>query len=122
MGERVDLREKLASFSEHWVPKVVAELNGQYVKVVKFLGEYVWHEHADEDELFLVLEGRMRIRLRDGVVELSKGQLYVVPRGVEHKPEADEEVECLLFEPAGTRNTGNVDHEYTIEAADLEKL
>jgi len=122
MGERIDLREKLGSFSEHWVPKVVAELNGQYVKVAKFQGEYVWHQHADEDELFLVLKGRMRIRLRDGVVELSEGQLYVVPRGVEHRPEADEEVECLLFEPAGTRNTGDVDHEYTIEAADLEKL
>lgn len=122
MGERVDLREKLGSFSEHWVPKVVAELNGQYVKVAKFQGEYVWHQHADEDELFLVLTGSMRIRLRDGVVELSEGQLYVVPRGVEHKPEADEEVECLLFEPASTRNTGEVDHEYTIEASDLEKL
>jgi mannose-6-phosphate isomerase-like protein (cupin superfamily) len=122
MSERVDLAEKLASFDEHWVPKVVAELNGQYVKVAKFEGEYVWHRHADEDELFLVLKGRMRIRLRDRVVELSEGQLFVVPRGVEHRPEADEEVECLLFEPASTRNTGEVDHEYTIEATDLEKI
>jgi mannose-6-phosphate isomerase-like protein (cupin superfamily) len=122
MSERVDLAEKLASFSEHWVPKVVAELNGQYVKLAKFQGEYVWHEHEHEDELFLVLKGRMRLRLRDRVVELSEGQLFVVPRGVEHRPEADEEVECLLFEPASTRNTGEVDHQYTIEATDLERI
>jgi len=122
MNERIDLAEKLASFDEHWVPKVVAELNGQYVKVAKFQGAYVWHQHQDEDELFMVLKGRMRIHLRDRAVELSAGQLFVVPRGVEHRPEADEEVECLLFEPACTRNTGEVDHQYTIEATDLEKI
>jgi mannose-6-phosphate isomerase-like protein (cupin superfamily) len=118
----VDLREKLASFDEHWVPKVVAELNGQYVKVAKFQGQYVWHHHEREDELFLVVKGRLRIRLRDRAVELREGELFVVPRGVEHRPEADEEVECVLFEPASTRNTGNVDEERTIEAADLERI
>ena len=101
---------------------VVAELNGQYVKVAKFQGEYVWHQHADEDELFLVVKGRMNLHLRDRTVELGPGELFVVPRGVEHKPEAVEEVECLLFEPASTRNTGEVEHDYTIEATDLERI
>lgn len=122
MTHKVDLQAKLDSFSEHWVPKVVAELNGQYVKVAKFQGEYVWHSHADEDELFLVVSGHLRIELRDGAVELGPGQLYVVPRGVEHKPVADEECACVLFEPATTRNTGQVDHDYTIEAGDLERI
>lgn len=122
MTEKISLREKLASFDEHWVPKVVCELNGQYVKVAKFQGEYVWHAHANEDELFLVVKGSMRIHLRDRVVELSEGELFVVPRGVEHKPEADEEVECVLFEPATTRNTGGVDHEYTIEPEAIERI
>jgi mannose-6-phosphate isomerase-like protein (cupin superfamily) len=122
MDTKVSLREKLDSFSEHWVPKVVAELNGQYVKVAKFQGEYVWHSHANEDELFLVVKGQMKIHLRDRVVELGEGEFYVVPRGVEHKPEAENEVECVLFEPAGTRNTGGVEHQYTIEAGDLERI
>ncbi len=122
MTEKINLAEKFASFDELWVPKVVAELNGQYLKAAKFQGEYVWHSHANEDELFLVTKGSMRIRLRDGVVELQEGEFFVVPRGVEHKPEADEVVECLLFEPAETRNTGDVDHAYTIEARDLERI
>ena len=122
MQNVVNLREKLDSFSEHWVPKVVAELNGQYVKLAKFQGEYVWHSHADEDELFLVVKGRMKLHLRDRTVELAEGELFVVPRGVEHKPEAEEEVECLLFEPAETRNTGGLDHDYTLEAGDLERI
>ena len=109
MLQKVNLGDKLASFSETWVPKVVAELNGQYVKVVKFEGEYVWHSHADEDELFWVLEGCMQLHLRDGVVDLGPGELAVVPRGVEHKPVALEPCQVVLFEPASTRNTGNVD-------------
>lgn len=118
----VNLSEKLASFSESWVPKVVGELNGQYVKVVKFAGAYVWHKHDNEDELFMVLRGRIRVHLRDGVVELHEGEFCIVPRGVEHKPEADEPAEVLLFEPATTRNTGNVDHAYTVEAEDLQRI
>ena len=122
MLDTVNLAEKLGSFKELWVPKVVGELNDQYVKVVKFQGEYVWHRHDDEDELFLVLRGRIRVHLRDGVVELGEGEFCIVPRGVEHKPEADQTAEVLLFEPAGTRNTGNVEHQYTIEADELERI
>ena len=122
MTDVVNLEGKLDSFTEHWVPKIVAELNGQYVKVAKFKGEYVWHSHADEDELFWVLKGRMKIELRDRTVELGPGELFVVPRGVEHKPVAEEEVHAVLFEPATTRNTGDADHEYTIEAEDLERI
>ncbi len=122
MLDTVNLAEKLGSFKELWVPKIVGELNGQYVKVVKFQGEYVWHRHEHEDELFLVLRGRIRVHLRDGVVELGEGEFCVVPRGVEHKPEADKTAEVLLFEPATTRNTGNVEHPYTIEAGELERI
>jgi mannose-6-phosphate isomerase-like protein (cupin superfamily) len=122
MIQSVNLSEKLASFTESWVPKVVGELNGQYVKVVKFTGQYVWHKHDNEDELFMVLRGRIRVHLRDGVVELNEGEFCVIPRGVEHKPEADATAEVLLFEPATTRNTGGVDHEYTIEAEDLQRI
>jgi len=119
---KISLAEKLASFDETWVPKVAAELNGQYVKVAKFLGEYVWHHHEGEDEMFLVVTGTLRILFRDGEISLGPGELCVIPRGVEHKPVADEMVECVLFEPATTRNTGNVDHGYTIEADDLERV
>jgi len=107
--EKVDLAEKLALITEHWRPKVVAELNGQEVKLVKFQGEFVWHRHEREDELFLGVSGRFRVEFRDGTVELGPGQLLVVPRGVEHRTVADEEAEVLLFEPAATRNTGEVD-------------
>ncbi len=122
MAERVNLTEKLAHFDERWSPKVIAELNGQYVKVVKCLGEYPWHFHEHEDELFLVVKGRLDLRFRDHVVELEEGELCVVPRGVEHSPAAAEEAHVMLFEPAATRNTGNVDHEYTIEADDLNRI
>ena len=106
--ESVNLAAKLASFSETWSPKIVAELNGQMVKLVKFQGEFVWHHHEVEDELFLVLHGRLRMELRDRHVWLSPGEMIVIPRGVEHRPCADEEVHVLLFEPASTLNTGNV--------------
>lgn len=123
MSEVVNLSKKLDSFQETWVPKVVGELNGQYVKVVKFENEYVWHHHDNEDEMFLVLDGLMELHLRDQVVTLSKGELFVVPRGVEHKPVVPEGVaSVLLFEPKSTRNTGNVDHDYTIEADKLQKI
>jgi mannose-6-phosphate isomerase-like protein (cupin superfamily) len=103
----VDIREKLSLFSEHWSPKVVARLNDYEIKVVKLEGEFVWHTHDDTDELFLVVEGNLTIQLRDGDVHLREGQLYVVPRGVEHCPVADSEVAVMLIEPAGVVNTGN---------------
>jgi mannose-6-phosphate isomerase-like protein (cupin superfamily) len=110
----IDLREKFAAISEHWSPRIVAELNGQLVKLVKFQGEFVWHRHENEDELFFVHRGRFRMEFRDRVIEVGKGEMIVVPRGVEHRPVADEEVEVVLFEPAGTLNTGNVINERTI--------
>lgn len=105
---KVNLKEKFDLFAEHWRPKVVAELNGQEVKLVKFKGEFVWHHHDSEDELFLVWKGHFRVEFRDHSVELHEGEFLVVPRGVEHRTIADEEVEVILFEPAATRNTGNV--------------
>jgi len=113
--DKVNLSEKLALFGEHWKPKVIAELNGQHVKLVKFRGEFVWHQHRDEDELFLVLHGRFRMDFRDRSVELGPGELLVVPRGTEHRPVAEEEVSVLLFEPASTVNTGNVQGQLTAE-------
>jgi mannose-6-phosphate isomerase-like protein (cupin superfamily) len=110
----IDLREKFAAFDEQWSPRIVAELNGQHVKLVKLLGEFVWHHHDLEDELFLVHRGRLRIEFRDHVVELGPGEMIVVPRGVEHRPVAEEEVEVMLFEPAGTLNTGNVINDRTV--------
>ena len=112
--EKVTLASKFASFSEHWSPKIVGELNGQHVKIVKFAGEFVWHHHDDEDEMFLVHRGRFRMELRDREIELQAGDFLIVPRGVEHRPVADEEVEVILFEPAGTLNTGNIQSERTV--------
>ena len=111
---KVNLEEKLASFSEQWSPKIVGELNGQQVKLVKFQGEFVWHKHDAEDELFLVVHGRFRMEFRDRHVWLEKGEFLVVPRGVEHRPVAEEEAHVLLFEPASTLNTGDVQNERTI--------
>ena len=117
----ISLADKLADLAEPWVPTIVGALNGQFVKVVRFEGEYVWHSHANEDEMFLVVEGQIRIYFRDGEIELGPGELCIVERGVEHKPVADRQAQVVLFEPASTRNTGDVDHEYTIEAADLPR-
>ncbi len=113
--DKVNLAEKLAGFSEHWSPRIVGELNGQHVKLVKLLGEFVWHHHADEDELFLVLSGHIDIHLRDQVVALDPGEFFVVPKGIEHKPVADAEAHVLLIEPAGTLNTGNVREARTLD-------
>ena len=110
----VNLAEKFGLFAEHWQPKVVGELNGQHVKLVKLLGEFVWHHHADEDELFLVVRGRLRMQFRDGDVTVDPGEFIVVPKGVEHRPVAEQEVHVVLFEPASTRNTGNVTSERTV--------
>ena len=118
----VNLAKKLASFDETWVPKIVGELNGQYVKIVKAEGQYVWHHHDDEDEMFLVLDGHLEIHFRDHVTSLEPGEFCIVPRGVEHKPVAPKRASVLLFEPASTRNTGNVDHEHTIEPDDLKRI
>jgi mannose-6-phosphate isomerase-like protein (cupin superfamily) len=107
--QKVDLAEKLAQITEHWRPKVVGELNGQEVKLVKFQGTFVWHQHEREDELFLGIRGRFRVEFRDRTVEIGPGEFVIVPRGVEHRTAADEEVEVLVFEPAATRNTGNVE-------------
>ena len=114
---KVVLAEKFSRITEHFRPKVVAELTGQEVKAVKVRGEFVWHHHEREDELFLILKGRLRIDFRDHSVTLAPGEMLVVPRGVEHRPVADEDTELLLFEPAATRNTGNVEHE-TLTAPD----
>jgi mannose-6-phosphate isomerase-like protein (cupin superfamily) len=116
--EKIRLADKLSAFQEHFRPKVVAELNGQLVKLVKFQGTFVWHHHDDEDELFLVLDGRFRMDFRDREVWLEAGELIVVPRGVEHRPHADDEVSILLFEPASTLNTGNVRNERTVDELD----
>src|ERR1051326_1912372 len=118
--QKVSLAGKLASFSEHWSPKVVGELNGQHVKLVKFQGEFVWHHHDTEDELFLVVRGQFRMGYRDAAgqeseITIREGEFLIVPRGTEHRPAADQEVEILLFEPAGTLNTGNVRGELTVE-------
>ena len=112
--DKVNLTEKLAKIHEHWRPKVVGELNGQEVKLVKFQGEFVWHTHAVEDELFLVIAGSMRVEFRDRVVTLNAGEFCIVPHGMEHRTAADNEAQVLLFEPAATRNTGDVaDAQYT---------
>jgi mannose-6-phosphate isomerase-like protein (cupin superfamily) len=112
--EKVNVCEKLALFSDHWNPRVVGELNGQHVKLVKFQGEFVWHEHAAEDELFLVVRGSFRMDFRDRSVTLKEGEFIIVPRGVEHRPVAEHEVEVMLFEPAAIKHTGDVESELTV--------
>ncbi len=109
MNDRIDLSEKLSTFSEHWSPRTVAQFNDCDVMVVKVKGEFVWHKHDETDDFFLVLEGVLDIELRDRTVTLRPGQMYIVPKGVEHRPVAREEVHLLLIEPTGTPNTGNVE-------------
>ena len=106
--DKVNIAEKLALHDDHWVPRIVGELNGQHVKVVKFQGEFDWHHHEAEDEMFLVVKGGFRMEYRDRHVDVGEGEFVIVPRGVEHRPVADEEAHVVLFEPATTRNTGNV--------------
>jgi mannose-6-phosphate isomerase-like protein (cupin superfamily) len=118
--EKVNVAEKFKQIREYWKPYVVAELNGQYVKLDKLKGEFVWHHHRDEDEMFLVVKGRFRMEFRDKHVWLEEGELIVVPRGVEHRPVAEEEAHVLLFEPASTLNTGNVRDERTLDK--LERI
>ena len=116
--DKVSLAEKFAAFTGHWSPKILADLNGQQVKAVKFQGEFVWHHHDHEDEMFLVHRGSFRMELRDRVVSLGPGDFIVIPRGVEHRPVADEEVEVVLFEPASTLNTGSVQNDRTVAVLD----
>jgi mannose-6-phosphate isomerase-like protein (cupin superfamily) len=112
--ERVNIEEKFARISDHWCPRIVGELNGQQVKLVKFLGPFVWHHHESEDELFLVVKGRMLMEFRDRSVPVDEGEFIIVPRGVEHRPVAEDEVHVVLFEPASTLNTGNLQNERTL--------
>ena len=118
MKEKVNLVRKLALFSDYWSPRIVGELNGQHVKLVKFAGPFTWHHHDAEDEMFLVVKGRFRMEFRDRDVWLDEGEFIIVPKGTEHRPVADEEVCVLLFEPATTLNTGNVTNERTVETLD----
>ena len=113
--DKVNIQEKLAVFHDHWNPRIVGELNGQHVKLVKFQGEFVWHKHDHEDELFLVINGCFRMEFRDRAIELAEGEFLIVPRGVEHRPVAEEEVHVLLFEPVGTLNTGDFRDERTVQ-------
>jgi len=117
---KVDLKEKLSLFNEHWKPKIVGELNGQYVKLAKLKGEFVWHKHENEDELFMVIKGKLKIKLRNNEVDLEEGQFFIIPRGVEHLPFAEEEVHVMLFEPKTVLNTGDKKNERTVEK--IEKL
>lgn len=131
--DKINLSDKLSLFNDHYVPRIVGELNGQYVKLVKFQGPFTWHHHENEDELFFVVKGRFRMDYRtsnaadsagrpseESHVWIETGEMIIVPRGVEHRPVADEEVHVLLFEPASTLNTGNIDDEFTIR--DLQKI
>jgi mannose-6-phosphate isomerase-like protein (cupin superfamily) len=113
--QKINLVDAFAAFTEQWSPRIVGELNGQHVKVVKLQGEFVWHHHENEDEMFYVVKGRLTIRFRDGDMHLEPGEMIIVPKGVEHQPAADEETWVMLFEPASTLNTGNVRNERTVE-------
>jgi mannose-6-phosphate isomerase-like protein (cupin superfamily) len=118
--EKINLLEKFSRVRDHWSPKIVGELNDGYVKLAKLQGEFIWHQHDNEDELFLVVRGKMRMGLREADVELSEGEIFIVPRGVEHRPSAEEECWVLLIEPKTTLNTGNVVNERTV--ADLDRI
>jgi mannose-6-phosphate isomerase-like protein (cupin superfamily) len=118
--DKVNISEKFSQFQDYYNPRIVGELNGQHVKATKLKGEFIWHHHDHEDELFLVIKGTLKMALRDKTVEINEGEFLIVPRGVEHKPIADEEVHILLFEPASTLNTGNIENEKTRK--ELEKI
>ena len=116
--EKVNLKEKFTLFNELWTPKIVGELNGQYVKLAKTKGEFVWHKHYSEDEFFLVIKGSLTIQLREREIRLHEGEFFIVPRGVEHKPVSEEEAHVLVFEPKSTLHTGEVKSELTVEKLD----
>ena len=114
-NQSINLQEKLSRFSEQWAPKIIARMNDYHFKLVKFEGDFIWHNHADTDEVFIVIEGEMSIAFRDGSVRLKAGEMVVVPKGVEHKPYAEKECQAMLVEPAGTRNTGGTGGAMTAE-------
>ena len=118
--KKINIEEKLSLFSDYWNPRIVGELNGQHVKLVKFQGEFVWHKHDNEDEMFYVLKGEFNMELRDKTILIKENEFFIVPKGVEHRPVAEKEVSIMLFEPATTLNTGNTKGELTKEY--LEKI
>ncbi|MBK9332966.1 MAG: cupin domain-containing protein [Ignavibacteria bacterium] len=111
--EVINLNEKFGKFSDHFSPKIIAELNGQHVKLGKFKGEFIWHKHDNEDEMFMVIKGKFFMDLRGSTIEINEGEIIVIPKGTEHRPRSVEEVHVMLFEPAGTLNTGDVNNEFT---------
>ena len=115
MEEKVDIRKKFKSFSDHWSPKVIAEMNDYQFKIARIKGEFIWHNHKETDEVFIVIEGSMKIMFRDKTIDLKEGDLFVVPKGVDHKPIADEECKIMLVEPRGIVNTGNIKSDLTSE-------
>lgn len=117
---KINIAQKLSKINDHWSPKIIGELNGQHVKLAKLNGEFVWHHHENEDELFMVIEGNLKIEFRDKTVDLESGEICIIPKGVEHKPVAEKEVSVLLFEPASTLNTGNTENHFTKH--DLKKI
>lgn len=118
--EKINLAEKFSLFSEYWNPKIVGELNGQQVKLVKFKGPFIWHHHENEDELFYVVKGSFDMEFRDKTITIGEGEFIIVPKGIEHRPHAKEEVHVMLFEPATTLNTGNTENERTVK--DIQRL
>lgn len=118
--EKINIIDKLNTFSEHWSPRIIGDINESYVKLAKLKGEFVWHMHENEDEMFMVIKGKMVIKLRTEDIILNEGELFIIPRGVEHMPVAEDEVQVMLIEPKTTLNTGNVRNERTVEI--LEKI
>ena len=117
--EKINISEKLSMFTDYWNPRIAGELNNQQIKLVKFKGDFVWHQHEHEDEMFLVIKGSFTMELRDRSIEISEGEFIIIPKGTEHRPRASEEVEVMLFEPATTLNTGNEKNELTRETLDI---
>ena len=118
----INLEEKFSTFIEHWTPKIIAESNGHHIKITKVKGEFVWHDHANEDEFFMVIKGKLVMKLRDKDVEIYPGEIFIVPRGVDHKPTAEEETQILVIGPKETKHTGDVKTAITIDLADLERI
>ncbi len=116
--QSVNLKEKLSLFNEHWTPKIVGELNNQQVKLAKLKGDFIWHSHENEDELFYIIKGTLKMEFRDKMVVLNEGDMLIVPKGVEHRPIAEEEVHVMLFEPASTKHTGDIEHDLTKKELD----